>query len=81
VYKSHFTNQCNKKGNYAQSLSGSVAQRQESVRDYKRNESKNLKREMKILIKKNEKLKQWKKKYTNKKDDSSISSKDSNNSY
>ena len=55
VYLSHYTHQCKKKDNYAKALSGGVAQRKATVKEYKSMERKLLK-ELKVIQNKQRKL-------------------------
>ena len=50
VFKTHYTNQCNKKEQYEKALSGSAGKRQAKVKEYRRTE-KELKKELKLLSK------------------------------
>ena len=50
VYKSHFTNQCKKKGEYQQKLSGGMGSRQKAQKEFRATE-KELKAELKLLKK------------------------------
>ena len=50
VFKSHFTNQCKKKGEYQQKLSGGAGSRQKSQKEFRMTE-KELKMELKLLKK------------------------------
>lgn len=74
VFNTHYTNHCRKKGDYAKSLSGNVAQRQSKVKEYKAYE-KELKEELK-LINKVKKLK-----LTRKKEESIESGEESDDTY
>ena len=56
VFKSHYTNQCNRKEQYAKQMSGGAGSRQKTTREYKSMEKK-LKRELKAVQKKIEKSK------------------------
>ena len=51
VYKTHFTNQCNKKDQYSKALSGGTGQREKIKREYKSMEKK-LKKELNMVQKK-----------------------------
>ena len=50
VYKSHYTNQCNKKGDYKKKMSGGMAERFKAQKEYKQTE-KELRKELKLLKK------------------------------
>ena len=50
VFKSHFTNQCKKKGEYQQKLSGGAGSLQKAQKEYRLTE-KELKMELKLLKK------------------------------
>ena len=50
VYKSHFTNQCRKRGDYQKALSGGAAERHKTKNEY-RSMEKELLRELKLLKK------------------------------
>ena len=50
VYKSHYTNQCKKKGDYQKKMSGGVGERTKALREYKSAE-KELRKELKLLKK------------------------------
>ena len=51
VYKSHYTNQCKKKDQYAKQMSGGAGQRKTTVKEYKSMEKK-LSKELKMVRKK-----------------------------
>ena len=72
VFKSHFTNQCKKKGEYQQKLSGGAGARQKAQKEFRVTE-KELKMELKLLKKIN-KLKKKNFGGLKKKDDESESS-------
>ena len=72
VYKSYYTNQCNKKDEYAKKLSDGVAQRSSAIKDIRSKESYK-RRETKLINKVNHLKKQLKKKKENDSDVSSMS--------
>ena len=74
VYTSHNTDACNKKDEYQKKLSGSAGSRKQATREYKRSEEKQAK-ELKILQKRLKKLEEGRKQRKSK-DESSVSSMD-----
>ena len=74
VYTSHNTDACNKKDEYQKKLSGSAGSRKQAPREYKRSEEKQAK-ELKLLQKRLKKLEEGRKQRKSK-DESSVSSMD-----
>ena len=74
VYNSHNTDSCNKKDEYQKKLSGSAGTRKQVTRKYKKSEEKQAK-ELKILHKRLKRLEEGRKQRKGK-DDSSVSSMD-----
>ena len=76
VYRSHYTNQCRKRAEYAQAMSGGAGERKKTVKEYKASEAL-LRKELKMAQAKAKKLSSRLSKRSKKNDASSISSVDS----
>ena len=76
VFKSHFTNQCNRKDQYAKQMSGGAGKRQKTTKEYRSQERK-LKRELKAVQKKLSKSKSRSRRDNSSQSEESVSDSDS----